>query len=453
MNKKSYVKWNIVLFVGLICFSFCAVLIYNFLTPLMSDDLLFKRELYGSLRAILYEEYLHYNYWTGRSVLQILLKICKLMPKVLFNILNSAMFVLLSLLVYCNVPNRKKYDSFLYVAIQLFLWFFSVEFGQTILWLSGACNYLWGIVIILGFITLFRIGLKKKQENCNKLNKMIWIIGLFFIGVLAGWGNENTSGGAILFLVIIISIEIFEKRKVMIWNWSGLLGACIGFGFMLLAPGNRVRSTLMQTESNYSGLAEIGSRFFKISAVLQHYFLVYFIIIVFLIVYGLYRGRKILEYREPLIWTFVAIATSLVLILAPEPMPRAYFGAGIFLTIAVFQLLWQLDVDKENVFFCIRQAAIVCGCIWFIFSYLENGLNLARILREVKERDAYVAELSQKEGVLELPKLRPQFQTKYSYMYDNDISEDKGWWINTIYATYYKVDAVIGVEREDWSEY
>ena len=70
-----------IVFGGLVGMSFLAILIYNFLTPLMSDDLLFDESLYRSIGDIFREEYHQYMTWNGRSVLQIILKIFSLLPK------------------------------------------------------------------------------------------------------------------------------------------------------------------------------------------------------------------------------------------------------------------------------------------------------------------------------------------------------------------------------------
>ena len=154
-----------IVFGGLVGMSFLAILIYNFLTPLMSDDLLFDESLYRSIGDIFREEYHQYMTWNGRSVLQIILKIFSLLPKWVFNICNSLCFVYTCLLIYWNINGRKQYDCLLYILIQLCMWNFSVDFDQTVLWLGGACNYLWGIMIILSFITLYRHMLEKGKRQ------------------------------------------------------------------------------------------------------------------------------------------------------------------------------------------------------------------------------------------------------------------------------------------------
>ena len=88
-----------------------------------------------------------------------------------------------------------------------------------------------------------------------------------------------------------------------------------------------------------------------------------------------------------------------------------------------------------------------------LFVYIEEGANLVRILREVKEREAYIAEqVEEGKRKLTLPMLRPQFKSKYSYMYDSDIST-KEFWINEVYCIAYELDSIHVVERKVWMEY
>jgi hypothetical protein len=87
-------------------------------------------------------------------------------------------------------------------------------------------------------------------------------------------------------------------------------------------------------------------------------------------------------------------------------------------------------------------------------SYCENGADLARILREVNEREEYILEQkAQGNYDLTVPMLRPEFDTKYSFIYPNDVDEDPDSWGCTIYKNYYGLNSLVGMPREDWTEY
>ncbi len=450
--KKLYLddKRRKIIFFVLLGISFVAVWIYNIMTPLMSDDLLFKTSDYHSLLDVFRMEYQQYMTWTGRSVLQIILKIFSLMPKWVFNICNSLCFVLLTLLIYCNAKGKKKYDSFLLILINLLVWNFSVDFSQTVLWMGGACNYLWGIVILLGFLTCFRYFLEKGQS----LGKAVPVsILLFLFGILAGWGNENTSGGGILVALLYTFLHFKQKKKIEPWAVAGLAGMAAGFLAMVMAPGNASRGALMKADETYSGIMAYVSRGLKINKAMNEYMMIYIVVICLLFAYFMYKGKKLEEFMDVFIFVLAGLATSYVLILTPEPMPRAYFGANIFFAIACVQMIQKLG-REDTLLISLKTGGIAAATVWMFFSYTENGANLARIMREVNEREVYILEqTSQGNYDLTLPMLRPEFQTEYSFMYDNDISMEKDFWINEVYRIKYGLNSVKAVPREEWDEY
>lgn len=447
--KTLDLKWKKRIFAAVVLASFFAILIYNFLTPLMSDDLLFKASDYHSPLDIFRLEYKQYMTWTGRSVLQIILKVFSLTPKWIFNICNSLCFVLLMFLLYWNIEGREKYNSLLYILINLLVWNFSVDFDQTVLWLGGACNYMWGCTIVMGYITCFRHFMK--HSDAIKRPGLLSAF-FFFIGVLAGWGNENTSGGAILITLLFVFPYVRRNRRPRGFMISGTAGMVIGFLFMALAPGNRYRSALMKADETYGGIMKYVSRGLKINEAVNRYMMLYIAVILILSVYLIYRGKKFAEFYSVFVFTLAGLATSYVLILTPEPMPRAYFGANIFFLVACVQVIMMLP--KEETLLCaVRTGGILAACVWMFFSYTENGADLARILREVNEREEYILEQTGQGNLdLTLPMLRPQFRTEYSFMYDNDISEEKDFWINEVFRIKYGLNSLEAVPREEWDD-
>ncbi|MBO5565468.1 MAG: hypothetical protein J5935_07635, partial [Lachnospiraceae bacterium] len=139
--------------------SFCAILVFNLLTPLMSDDLFYGAEVRraSGLMGLIAQEAHQYMTWNGRSVVHLLLRISLAGPQVLFRICNAIMFLCLSVCMYLQIRRREKYDVPVMLLVQLGLWFFTVDPAQTLLWQTGAVNYLWGTTIILLFMTALRL--------------------------------------------------------------------------------------------------------------------------------------------------------------------------------------------------------------------------------------------------------------------------------------------------------
>jgi hypothetical protein len=143
-----------------------------------------------------------------------------------------------------------------------------------------------------------------------------------------------------------------------------------------------------------------------------------------------------------------------------DPQSRAFFGAGIFLIIAICQGFSDIKIDGieakdlNRTFYILGSCLISLMFVYMFFEYIDSGTDLGRIYREESERDTY---LSQKalDGAEEVtaPMLRPDFENKYTFAYELDITEDPGYWTNVEVESYYGIGSITGVERENWTEY
>ena len=435
------------IFFIIVVISFAAILIYNFFTPLMSDDLLFYTLEYDGIGDVFREGYDMYMHTNGRFVLHTILRLFSLVPKNIFNIFNSLCFILLMLLIYWNAVGLKKYDSMMYIMINLFAWNFSVEFDQTVLWMSGACNYLWGTTIILGIVTYYRFFLESDRTIKHPL---VQSIGLLIWGVLAGWCNENTSGGCIL-LTLSLSVMYFVKNKrILPQTICVITGLFTGFLFMIFAPGNMVRRSYIS--ESHSGIMKYVARFLKINGRVNQYMLLYIAVIILLLVYYIYKYKQdsYKDFIYIILFSVAGLATCYALILAPEPMPRAYFGANIFFLTAAVETVNKIRKEDEFLY-SLKMGAILVGTIWMYFSYMENGANLARLLREVNNREAYILEQKEKGNYdLTLPIIREEFKCKYSFLKDVDIEPVEDSFNNACYRIGYNLNSIKAVPEEEW---
>lgn len=442
-------------------FAFLAILIFNIFTPYMTDDLSYKTTVLqaDTFFELLKQEYEQYMTWTGRSVGHIILRCFLSGSKAVFNLANSIVFVLLTLLMYWNIDHKKKYDVAVFLLINFLLWLFGVMFCQTVLWETGACNYLWGSTIIMLHITLYRWRLKKSEQGSGK-EELLWSIILFLTGILAGWCNENTSGGGILFVILLIGEYLFlckkgEAKKPKPWMLTGLGGQLIGFLFMIAAPGNRIRAQFMEEE--HSGIFAIVSRFQKITlAIEDNFFLLLIFVISAIVIIYLQEGswkEFIKKHVMVAVWFLVFLATCYALILTAEPMPRVYFGAGVFLTIAVVQGYVDIN-DREFCFKALKSCILSILALVMFFTYMDSGANMIRIYREYHERETYLEKMAAAgEEEVVVPMLRPGFETEYSDGYQSDLTGDPEYWINDAYEKFYGIEKIIAVPRENWTEY
>ena len=200
------------IFYILMAAAFLSVLIYAFLTPNMSDDLNYGRDVAKAENFfdLFKQEHEHYMNHGGRSVAHFILRVFLFMgTKSVFNVVSAVVFTILTLLIYANVDMRRKYDIRVYAVVLGFLWLLDPTISQTVFWEDGACNYLFTTTILLGFMTYFR-----KCMIAEKKNSLALMIVFSVWGILSGWCNENTSGGVILFLLVLLYFKWREKKSL-----------------------------------------------------------------------------------------------------------------------------------------------------------------------------------------------------------------------------------------------
>ena len=130
----------------------------------------------------------HWRLCNARIVAHGLLQIVLTFGKPGFKIFNSLMYILLGTLIYQHATYGKRKSVSLLALIYACMWFFLPQFGATVLWASGAANYLWMAALIMGFLLLYRVYLVRPEKIRNTTLNAV-LIGL--LGVMAGCTNEK----------------------------------------------------------------------------------------------------------------------------------------------------------------------------------------------------------------------------------------------------------------------
>lgn len=357
-RKSEILSFFPIIVIGMIIY------LLNYYTPLLVDDFNYTyifgtNDRVTSISDVFVSQYNHYFIQNGRSVVHTLLQFFLLLGKPFFNFLNTGAFIFFVFLLMWHIYGKIKYNPYLYTLLSLTIWFSLPAFGQTILWMSGSVNYLWGAIIILLCLLPFRLYLNNQYSNSIILN-----IGMLFLGFLGGWISENTSGGLILLIILLMLYLFFYKIKIPSWMYITLFSSLVGFSFLLFSPGNQVRTSYSGYQSIIARILNVGSSFISEFGLYAS--------ICFGLIFLIYIGKNNKKEKQNAIVSFLYLVTSAavygVMILSPEFPDRAKFGSYSFLIIALFIVV--LDIMKyEKEFNIIAKGIIIITTMFFMFTF------------------------------------------------------------------------------------
>lgn len=435
-GRKQLLFWGLVLVMGVLFFAL------NRLTPLIADDYSFQYGADGekitSFAEVLLSEKQNYLTHTGRVLLHTFAQLFLLAGKNWFDLANTAVYLLLTLAVYA-VAFPKGKNPVGYLAVCCALWLYIPVFGQTCLWLIGACNYLWGTVIVMLFCSIYAAA-----HDREKLLGWAAVPGMFVLGTLAGACNENTSGGGLLFAICMVVVFRLQHRRIFPWMISGILGSALGMAFLLLSPGN------WQRNGSQVLAAQLESPFVRIASQFAYACVNYSqlwvpLCIAVLLLAWLYTHGLREKLIVPAALLLCSLATNFVMTFVGSYPARAMFGAAIFLLTACLRL-GSLFVQACQPGVVLRTvAAVLCiGQCVLLYGMAAGDMMATQVVREDREASALqvVQEYPQGQRVLATPEIRPM--TSYNAQYGlEDIFVDPDHWTNGIYAKEYGLDAIV----------
>lgn len=238
-NKKvGRILFCIILFVITVI-----VFLFNHFTPLLADDYgyMFSRVTHQPISGfsdIYLSEVNHYFTWGGRIVTHSIAQTFLWWGKPIFNVINTLGYILFLLLIYTHAIGSFKCRPFLLLIVSTGVFIFTPAWGQSMVWLVGASNYLWGPLLILFFLLPFRIQFEQSNDVINN-KTCAFAYGCF--GIIAGATNENSTVALIIMICFCLFLIWEKHKKIPFYMWIGLAGAFIGACLLIFAPGNFVR--------------------------------------------------------------------------------------------------------------------------------------------------------------------------------------------------------------------
>lgn len=458
--------------VGIFMAIFLFYYIFNYLNPLsFGDDYLYSfiwqgRSMYvpltedatrvSSWRDVLISQWSHYFTWGGRTLAHTLIQLFLWWGKDIFNIFNAlASVILVAEICWCANKGRVslEFNPAFVCWVFFALWAFSFGFSTVFFWLAGACNYLWPTVFLLGFMIPY---IKKYYYMDEPFGtNHLFEFAMFLLGLIAGWGNENS----VCWIILILLVFLFSFRKnpgEKMWMYSGLFGLLLGYTLLMFAPGNAVRfyeghnlGFLTQQGLNVQGLKN-NLYIFLITLTFQ-------LFLWYLALKSLYTSRKIVLKKQIIKKDIILVKTlcvvslgmSAIMLLSPFFPPRSSFPGTVQLIIAVSVLLrmqktngivlipikGQRFLAGVGILYFIMTASVTLSYAYETSSQMNAIIDLAKQVQETSKNSILAVKPIKKSSTIK------DFLSGFHLSY-YDFSEDENDWGNVAFARYYGIKGI-----------
>ena len=337
LNKKSAIVLTAIFFI---------MLAINYMTPLYNEDyfasfvwpmgvpnlgeLPENTKRVSSIGDLLSGIKVYYFTGGGRVPGAIIGGLFTFWGKEFFNPFNAFVFILLMAEIYWISHEGKITTDFQpskLIWIFFALWTFNGPFVGTYLWMSGATDYLWMQVVVLAFLIPYVQNFHNPTLYTLPNKKLT--AGMFFAGVLAGCSHETT----ICWLILVLFYWLYlcsKENKLQTWKIAGFIGLCIGYGILILAPGNftRLGETQYYMSSDERIIHVMYIMFF-------HFILWYFVFKYILICRKIMSSNAVSHFKLAMAFLIIAAGSSLFNFLLPVSGWRPSFLSLVFLIITL----------------------------------------------------------------------------------------------------------------------
>lgn len=192
----------------------------------------------SSLSAIFAAQVDEHLTWSGKFVGHFMARVLLHSPTWVHPVLTAVIFmglVFSGVLLTLGVQWREKIRAWHVVTLAGLVWFALPAFGTVYFWRTGTPDYGYSLAFATAFLVPYRFWVDKKDYRLT--GGPVFVL----VGFLAGCSNENVGMLAILTALCVAGYRFREAKRVPLWAAAGIIGAIVGWLFMMTAPGNAVR--------------------------------------------------------------------------------------------------------------------------------------------------------------------------------------------------------------------
>lgn len=384
MKHKIVKNREIILYIVI----FIVLLTANRFTPLCVDDFGYAFHCRNGEERIQFAK-LFESAWchsaNGRIVVCFFIQLFLCMPKVIFDIINSVMFV--GQICLMKKLCSKENNWIIALGCLGLVWCFTPAFGEDYLWLCAAVLYLWGGVLAYFYLYQFKRWMHDEKRLSIKRVAAASVLG-FVCGV---WG-ETTAVAAIIVPVLYFGVKrIFvNKSKSDICMGCPFLASLAGLIFLLTRPGEGIKMgerTLIRYLTNFEVL---------VIRYIEAYWpvlLVYVCIVIFAVLFLKYHRIKwkVIDFIDSICYFLLSLAVSLSMLITSTYPLRVMLLTGGFLFISVLSFLnsFNQKFEIQKLKFMRLGGAIAAAALLFwiclgMKDICEYGMQINRIYREIE---------------------------------------------------------------------
>ena len=361
------------------------------LTPLTDDDFSYSYSFADDTRITSVAQIIpsmveHRQIINGRVFVHGLVSLILMLPKPVFNSLNGlnavALFYLLS--KYLDGSSCRKAICLAFGAMAI--WCYLPAFGQNVLWLDGAFNYVWGYTFFLLFLWPYSSQYLKKTGGELR---SVSLLGHVLLSFFAGAYSENASFIFFLLACCLTVLIVHREKHVPFSLIPGLVAMLGGWIFLATAPASSHRH-IEWGKASLSGILSTAVR--NIAGIIQgmesYLFWLLMIDILLLVAASHYHGRKKVLTLSGL---FIAagLASMVPFAFAAYYLPRHYCCCTMLFAFAFVMLLHEI-LYLEKVLPVKLLAAYLS--ILFLFRFSLGVLDIGSAWYNAREREQVIRE-------------------------------------------------------------
>lgn len=304
-------------------------------------------------------------------------------------------------------------------------------FGQDLLWVTGAANYLWLSIIPLLFLYFLRLYGQKPMQWMTS-----WWMGivLFVLAFLSGWSNEHIS--VMVFIAALGYMYLYKRKynRMPKFIIASIIGIGIGCCFLWLAPGNFVRL------GQPSSIGVIVNQMVGNALSILNYESTLPLLIVFVLLVP--RVKEDSGLRNLAIIFLAGIILSSALIgVAVKIHSRLYFENTIFMIITSGWLIeYYFKEERKDTLLRFVLSVLLIGSIQLFF--IEGRVAMAQYYHQWQQNEQLIQEDKNK-GIdnIVINANYPKNRFCATYRLQNYVPDANNW-MNKGAASYYQVKSI-----------